>query len=452
MSTQLVQHKSRNFEVVMNFAATENNLSGAFIAENDGEIYDVVLNNIASYTIGGGAPTIPYILQAGLSYYVSITKITNGQPASVTLKTRRAVNKSVVINAIDFTNLQNGNDLYVFSRNSNRLIIIDKTKINTANYAGGGSWNNSIIKNDILLPSLPSPGTYDKATFLINNKILLFGTKNYGVTPTSIYATLYDVANNVFTDLSGNSAVPYTLLITLSFPLTTDRFLYYNLSSSVYFRYVAGGYVYDGKLDLNTNVISTAGSTPMSIISNYMNKGACYYNPINDRFISASDVSIDLDRTYNFKNVTNRAFAFNINSGRSVSSSSFAGSYVLYNEFGQLVSIIGTPQNSLFVPVSFYSFLSREYFQMSNYSGHRYVNILKDDLSAQYNNTFSDHETAVNTFLMCAIAGTEKVWSIVGDNSSPKRIHFASSNYGGYIGYFDCDYVIRDIFSNTILL
>ena len=72
MSVQLVQHKSRDFEVTLNFAATENNLAWAFTAENDGEIYDVVLNNVASYTLNVVAanitPSTPYSVINETSY------------------------------------------------------------------------------------------------------------------------------------------------------------------------------------------------------------------------------------------------------------------------------------------------------------------------------------------------------------------------------------------------
>ena len=83
MSVQLVQHKSRDFEVTLNFAATENNLAWAFTAENDGEIYDVVLNNVASYTLNGVAanitPSTPYSVINETSYSVVITKVANGK-------------------------------------------------------------------------------------------------------------------------------------------------------------------------------------------------------------------------------------------------------------------------------------------------------------------------------------------------------------------------------------
>ena len=53
MSTQIVQHKSRDFDVVLNFPENENTLSWAFTAENDGEIYTVDLDNVENYQING---------------------------------------------------------------------------------------------------------------------------------------------------------------------------------------------------------------------------------------------------------------------------------------------------------------------------------------------------------------------------------------------------------------
>ena len=158
MSTQIVQHKSRDFDVVLNFAESENNLSWAFTAENDGEIYDVILINVASYQITGSSVTLPLTVRAGLSYAVSIVKQTNGQTASITLKTRRAVNKAVTLNVPDFGALEVNNN-YIL-HNDNTVTVIDNSKVSSANYQGGGIFTESIIRGVVQLPDLSSVANF----------------------------------------------------------------------------------------------------------------------------------------------------------------------------------------------------------------------------------------------------------------------------------------------------
>ena len=154
MSTQIVQHKSRNFDVVLNFAETENNLSWAFTAENDGEIYAVDLVNIDSYQIAGSSVTLPFVVTARTSYAVTIVKQTNGQAASITLKTRRAVNKAITLNVPDFGDLEVNNN-YIL-HNDNTVTVIDNSKVSSANYHGGGIFTEPIIRGVAQLPDLSS--------------------------------------------------------------------------------------------------------------------------------------------------------------------------------------------------------------------------------------------------------------------------------------------------------
>lgn len=162
MSVQLVQHKSRDFDVTLNFAETENNLSWAFTAENDGEIYEVVLNNVASYTINGVAasitPATPYSVVNETSYLVGITKLTNGQTASIKLKTRRAVSKSIVLNAPAFDDLNTRSEFILLTNNgtNGRVVVTENSNINEANYQGAGVFSSSIIRAIVNLPVLPN--------------------------------------------------------------------------------------------------------------------------------------------------------------------------------------------------------------------------------------------------------------------------------------------------------
>ena len=147
MSSQTIYHKSRTADIVMNFAVTDNNLSWSFTAENDGELFDVVLSNVASYTINGTAvsisPTNPYVVVGGTSYSIAITKTTNGQTASITLKSRRAVNKTTTFSVPDF-----GAFIGRYRYQLNNIGQVEKHDMTfraPSYYTGGGTWSQTSL-------------------------------------------------------------------------------------------------------------------------------------------------------------------------------------------------------------------------------------------------------------------------------------------------------------------
>ncbi|NLE06980.1 MAG: hypothetical protein GX638_19545, partial [Crenarchaeota archaeon] len=127
MGTQVVKHTSRDYDVILNFASTENNLSWSFTQEGDGDIYDIELVNVASYTIAGGAVTLPYTVKNNTKYSVSIVKTTQGQTASITLKTRRQEQKIITQIVPDF-----GSNIatHLFAISNTSLYKLDKTLLN----------------------------------------------------------------------------------------------------------------------------------------------------------------------------------------------------------------------------------------------------------------------------------------------------------------------------------
>ena len=237
MSVQLVQHKSRDFEVTLNFAATENNLSWAFTTENDGEIYNVVLNNVASYTLNGVAanitPSTPYIVVNETNYSVGITKITNGQVASITLKTRRAVNKNLILSVPDFSNLNTRSEFILLTNDgtNGQVVVLENSNITLNNYLGGGVFANSIVRGIINLPVLSDTpiswqfGTHirllniDYVAFFAwplirndtwNGKIVvcLLNCDTLVVSDLDLNVNTYTVCTNSIITDSGNNVVP----------------------------------------------------------------------------------------------------------------------------------------------------------------------------------------------------------------------------------------------------
>ena len=199
MNTQIVQHKSRDFDVVLNFPATENTLSWAFTAENDGEIYAVDSANVASYQIAGAPVTLPYTVTAGSSYSVTIVKQTNGQPAHISFKTRRAVNKSVSISVPDLKpQSEFGTKTFCIHRNEFKISIVSTE--NVKSYIGNYSFAiNPVVEIDI--PVIP--GTWEDIVYdSINDRMILFGMPPAG-TAKKIFICTLNIDTGIVSDIQG---------------------------------------------------------------------------------------------------------------------------------------------------------------------------------------------------------------------------------------------------------
>lgn len=171
MSVTNVYHKSRDFDIVLNFPATENTLSWAFTAENDGEIYAVDLVNVASYQIAGASVTLPYTVTAGTSYSMSVVKQTNGLPATISFNTRRAITKTLSINVPDFS-ADKGDYLFIlFDNNTIEKHDASKYKKNLFNLATNTYDEESLISSI----SLPNPTLYtDPLTQILSFNQVVF--------------------------------------------------------------------------------------------------------------------------------------------------------------------------------------------------------------------------------------------------------------------------------------
>ena len=86
-----------------------------------------------------------------------ITKVANGQVASITLKTRRAVNKNVVLSAPDFSNLNTRSEFILLTNDgtNGKVVVLENSNITLANYSGNGVFQNSIVRGIVDLPKLP---------------------------------------------------------------------------------------------------------------------------------------------------------------------------------------------------------------------------------------------------------------------------------------------------------
>ena len=229
MSTQIVQHKSRDFDVVLNFPATENTLSWAFTAENDGEIYAVELVNVSSYQIAGSPVALPYTVSAGSSYSVTIVKQTNGQPASISFNTRRAVNKALSIRVPDFGQYS-GRYLYVL-KNNNVVEKYDTELLKPSNWVGGEGYVINPIVATITLPALPNSAVYTGIIFVKNSneeKIFVVGGE---ANSFKWYASYIRLSDDAVYNLGFSTQNSYTQIF--------NSALIYNSPKNIIYDYVS---------------------------------------------------------------------------------------------------------------------------------------------------------------------------------------------------------------------
>src|SRR5690554_1516491 len=152
MSVTNVYHRTRDRIYKMNFSSV-GETSWSFTAESDGEIYAVESNNVASYTINGASRTLPFAINAGNSYAIVITKTNAGQAADITLKSRRAVDKTTTQNVPNF-NIGDGRYLYALSKVSNKIYKLDVGLLVKSNYQGDGVWTIDPVVSEIDLPAI----------------------------------------------------------------------------------------------------------------------------------------------------------------------------------------------------------------------------------------------------------------------------------------------------------
>jgi len=294
-----VVHKSRKYSPKLNFPATENVLSWSFVQEGDGFIYQNPLTtgdstNVATLTIDGLNPTYPFTLTNGSSYQIAITKTTNGQTASVTLRTRRQNDKVNEINVPDFGDLAiNGNYVLLTNvGNNGQVVAFDKSQLNIGNYAGAGVWTNSIVRGVVNLPDIATPygspvfswTVLTHVKFNGNDYVLAIGhatasNNNRGrvvclINPTTLAVTNLDGTANSYTYItntgtSDSSEQQQESYICENF---IENKIILGYSSSI------------TELDINNSIWATRPGYPFGNIDlglTSAGKTQCYYNPID---------------------------------------------------------------------------------------------------------------------------------------------------------------------------
>lgn len=297
-----IKHASRSFNPILNFASSENNLSWSFTEEGDGEIYEITTNNVATLTIGGNAVTLPFTgvisVTNANNYTVAITKTTNGQTASVSIKSRRAVDKVENISVIDLGDLAITSNYILLTNvgNNGQVVVTQNSNIDPSNYVGAGVWTNSIIRGIVNLPDIATPygGTGNAIfswTFCIHVKfngadyVAVVGhatasNTNRGravclINPTTLAVTNLDFVANSHTYINtfvGGSANSNSQSQPFSY---AENFI----SNKIF-----AAYTNLNEIDLNTR--TWIGGFPLDVTDiGTQTKRESYFNPISQAYI-----------------------------------------------------------------------------------------------------------------------------------------------------------------------
>lgn len=286
MGSQTIYHKSKKFTPVVNFPATENNLSWSWDQEGDGELFEIETTNVASYTIQGVInPSLPIPLLDGVPYSIAITKTTNGQSASISLRTRRAIDKSVNISVPDF-GTYDGRYLYVLK--SNGVVEKHDTSLFTvANYAGAGVWTSTTLVATLTLPILPNTAKYSTITFVKNGGIEKMLIQGCEINVYKSYASFIRLSDFTVWNLDFSTQNSYTQIVnstSIYNSLYMKCAFYDYINELVVFHTTSGSQgaaCYSLNLNTLTVVLYPYSQTFQELVSNYSNIFPNYHRPIS---------------------------------------------------------------------------------------------------------------------------------------------------------------------------
>lgn len=265
MGIQKIQHKSRDFNVTLNFPSTENTLSWAFTAENDGKIYAVELVNVASYQIAGAPATLPYAVTAGSSYSVTIVKQTNGQPASISFSTRRAVDKTITLNVLDFGSYDGQ---YFYGITSSGLVYVSDLTLCTPNkYLGYGLFDVDPLVATITLPAIPGTGAWQDCRFCVKNNTKLIFCVALRTDINKMYGCYINVDTNAVESMTGGLNQITEIPVTFQADPTSLNIVNYDFIRNKLYIRVSASLAHAFELNLDANSAIRLGYNSLEALS-----------------------------------------------------------------------------------------------------------------------------------------------------------------------------------------
>lgn len=300
----VIVHKSKPDVYVLNFPATENNLSWSIPNQADGEIYLVELTNVASYQISGVTqvitPSAPYPISAGVKYNISINKTINGQVAIIRFYCRRSAERTTTISVPDFGNLTITSNYILLTNTGNNgvVIVTNNSNITTSNYAGAGVFNNSLVRASLTLPDIST--AYGSPAFSWtcivhakhngSDKVLVIGHATSSNSNRGRVVCLIDPLSLIITDLDGNVGSWTYITPNKAADSSWQRPLEYIAENFISNKFVLGYGLSISELDIN-NRVWDVGTNLTVFPFNGQDAGIngayleSYYNPIDQAYI-----------------------------------------------------------------------------------------------------------------------------------------------------------------------
>lgn len=286
MSVKNIYHRTRDRIYKMNFSAN-GETSWSFTAEADGEIYSVESNNIDTYTVNGASITLPFSIEAGNTYSVSIIKTNTGEVADIVLKSRRSQEKITSQNVPDFQ-VGDGRYLYALNEAKDKVYKLDTSLLIGSNYDGSGGFTSPPVVSTITLPTLPNSIEWGKMCYIITDgvgKILVVSYPD--LTDGAHYAIKILSDDNVY-DLSENNIDSYSTLSRQAYDpnSTITQLLYDYVNNNVFFTTYSTWYI-----NLNDNSIVSVDRTNRQQSSFFFssNTASIWFNPVLEEFSRLSD-------------------------------------------------------------------------------------------------------------------------------------------------------------------
>ena len=455
-----VVHSSKYIDYIFNFTATENNLSWSLTSEGDGELFlnpltNGLSTNVASFTVGGAAPTFPISLTNGASKSVTIVKTTNGQTASLTLRQRRATNKAVSYNVPDF-GAYTGRYIYVLL-NNNTVQKLDSQLLLPSDYAGTGVWTVYPVVATITLPTLPDGSFYSKIKFVTVGGIerMLLMSSNILSAGTRFHFSYIVVSNDTVTDLSGNLNTYTTQIIHGAAKYGNLLYCTYDyIRQYVYLITNSGS---NGTAPIRLNLpTNTFTASVYSYTGDPLNILEKQFSPIDLQFITVGDYDPSIPRVFNHKLYPNNGgiWGYRYRDNSRKCTGDVFGRIAFFNSFGAIIGGNNFGAIGVYACTELYGFDRTNTVFMSYIDNYSIVNLTTssakirqtDKELASPNNYLLNLRQCYFSNIYVAFCGTS------GRVLSTRMVVFKESETNADFGYLDFSNNVYSADANQLLL
>ncbi len=240
---------------------------------------------------------MPFALNAGNSYVVSITKTNIGQIADIILKSRRDQEKTTIQNVPDFGSYD-GRYLYVLN-DENILFKYDSDLLNLSNYEGSGVWTQNPLVSQINLP-IPNDYTikwdhinFDDGDIIVWGRNLDLSTSNARVCRVKPDDSVYDYYEN---NLNEITIAPFSMAYNTRTYVQAigNNYIdgYYALAQRA-----SAGDIEGQKIEKNDLSLTSTGSPAISGSNRFQR---IFFDPYTKHFLGVGDFSVEEDRFFNY--------------------------------------------------------------------------------------------------------------------------------------------------------